>query len=69
VSIAEEPTALELVLDSVSNIVASYQEELSAGRTLYTPTEWRALHHDLWASYATYLYDQQNQDDDDDQPE
>ena len=53
-----DPTAIELVLESVRKIVVAHDDEMH--KSWYKSTaEWTALHHDLWASYATYLYDQQ----------
>lgn len=53
-----EPTAFDLILDSVAKIATAHQNEIDKGWYKST-AEWTALHHDLWASYATYLYDQQ----------
>lgn len=53
-----EPTGIDLVLESVQKIVTAHNREL-AGDQYFSPTEWTAMHHDLWASYAAYLYEQQ----------
>lgn len=53
-----EPTAFDLIMESVRKIVVAHDDEMT--KAWYKSTaEWTALHHDLWASYATYLYDQQ----------
>lgn len=56
-----EPTAIDLVLGSVQKIVRQHNIDLAGGFPL-SAAEWRVLHHDLWASYATYLYDLQHQE-------
>lgn len=38
--------------------MTAHNREL-AGDQYFSPTEWTAMHHDLWASYAAYLYEQQ----------
>lgn len=58
----DELTALDILLKSVEGIVKAHSAELAAGKPLTGSAKWRELHHDLWASYATYLYDQQHQD-------
>lgn len=53
-----EPTGIDLVLESVRKIVTAHNDEIT--KDWYKSTaEWTALHHDLWASYAVYLYEQQ----------
>lgn len=53
-----EVTGIDLVLESVNKIVTAHDNEIQKG-WYKSVAEWTALHHDLWASYAAYLYEQQ----------
>jgi len=52
-----EPTGIDLVLGSVRKIVIAHNDELHG--TTHSIGFWKTLHHDLWASYAAYTYEQQ----------
>lgn len=56
-----ESTGIDLVLASVVKIATAHNDEMTKGWYKST-AEWTALHHDLWASYAAYLYECQEAD-------